>query len=197
MVSTLKAIPAIKHIYEAENGLKAVELIRSQPVDVVFMDIRMPVMNGIEATAAITKKHPKIKIIALTMFDDQEFVSEMFGNGASGYLLKNTDADEISEAIEMVLADENYFSRDITEIMLNNLLSKQQAPKFSDGTFVPSNREMQVLRMICDGLNTRQIGEELGISPRTVEGHRSRLLFKTQCRNTAELVTYAVRNLLK
>lgn len=197
MVSTLRSIPYVRHIYEAENGLKAMELIAAHPVDIIFMDVRMPVMNGMETTAAVKKSFPEIKIIALTMFDDQEFISEMFHNGASGYLLKNTDADEIRDAIDTVMTNENYFSCDISESMLTGLLEKQKAPRLSDGTFVTTEREKQVLRLICRGLNTRQIGEELGISPRTVDGHRSRLLYKTNSRNTAELVNYAIRNLLK
>jgi DNA-binding NarL/FixJ family response regulator len=194
MVSILQAIPGVRKIYEAENGAKAVEQVASHSIDVVLMDIRMPVMNGLEATSLILKSKPGVKVVALTMFDDSEFLSEMFNRGASGYLLKNTDAEEIQDAIETVLAGESYFSRDITEAMLTQLLSVQQAPRFHDGTFVPTGREKQILKLICDGLSAREIGETLGISPRTVEGHRSRILYKTNCRNIAELVKYAIRN---
>lgn len=197
MAGTLKAIPGVKQIAEAENGLKALEYIRKHHVDLVFMDIRMPVMNGMEATAALQKEFPKVKVIALTMFNDQEFLSEMFGNGAAGYLLKNTDAEEIKEAIETVMAGDHYFSREITESILNHLLSKQQAPRYLDGGYVPTDREKQVLSLICDGHNTREIAEKLGISPRTVEGHRARLLYKSHCRNVAELVQFALKNKLR
>src|SRR5580765_6691328 len=91
MVSTLKSIKRVKSILQAQNGQEVIDLIRKETVDIIFMDIKMPVMNGIEATKEVKKENPEIKIIAVSMFDDQEFVTEMFGNGASAYLLKNTD----------------------------------------------------------------------------------------------------------
>jgi DNA-binding NarL/FixJ family response regulator len=197
LVSTLRAIPGVETIIEAENGLMALDTIQKEKVDIVFMDIRMPVMNGIDATAAIKKLNSGVKVIALTMFDDNEYLSEMFTNGASGYLLKNTDADEIREAMETVLLDEKYFSREISESMLNALLNKQNAPRHGDGSFMISQREKQILLMVCDGLSNKEIAEKLQISSRTVEGHRARLLYKTQCKNTAELVNYANRNKLR
>jgi DNA-binding NarL/FixJ family response regulator len=197
MVSTLRSIERVKTIFEAENGMKAVEIAQKHPVDVVFMDIRMPIMNGIQATVEIKKRNEKIKVIALSMFDDNEFLSEMFTNGASAYLLKNTDADEIREAIDAVMLDEHYFSRDISESMLNNLLNSQRAPKDVDGSFMLSNREKEILRYVCDGLSNKEIAEQLQISTRTVEGHRARLHYKTNCKNAAELINYAMRHHLR
>jgi DNA-binding NarL/FixJ family response regulator len=197
MVSTLKSIPLVKNIFEAENGLKAVEMAEMHLPDIIFMDIRMPVMNGIEATAAIKKKNDKVKVIALSMFDDNEFLSEMFSNGASAYLLKNTDSDEIREAMEVVLINEHYFSRDISEAMLNTLLNNQRAPKNLDGSFILSNREKQILQLVCDGMSNKEIAEQLQISTRTVEGHRARLNYKTNSKNAADLINYALRHHLR
>ena len=197
MVSTLKSIPLVKNIFEAENGLKAVEMAEKHLPDVIFMDIRMPVMNGIDATAAIKKKNEKVKVIALSMFDDNEFLSEIFSKGASAYLLKNTDSDEIREAMEAVLLDEHYFSRDISESMLKTLLNNQRAPKNFDGSFELSNREKQILQHICDGMSNKEIAERLQLSTRTVEGHRARLNYKTNSKNAADLVNYAIRHHLK
>jgi len=197
MVGTLKSIENVTTIFEAENGMKAVEVVQKNPIDVIFMDIRMPIMDGIQATREIKKNNEKIKVIALSMFDDNEFLSEMFTNGASAYLLKNTDADEIREAIDAVMLDEHYFSRDISEAMLKILLNSQRAPKEVDGSFMLSNREKEILLYVCDGLSNKEIAEQLQLSTRTVEGHRARLHYKTNCKNAAELVNYAIRHHLR
>lgn len=194
MVATLRSIKRVHAIHQAQNGMEVLELLNREPVDIIFMDIKMPVMNGIEATKNVKAKHPDVKVIAVSMFDDQEFVTEMFGNGASAYLLKNTDRDEITEAIETVLSGEQYYSRDVSEALFKQLLTKSKVPQYDDGTYPLTEREKQVLILICKEFSNREIADQLFVSSRTVEGHRNRLVHKTNSKNTAGLVAYAIRH---
>ncbi len=194
MAATLKSIDGIINVLEADNGLQALEIVKKERVDIVFMDIRMPGIDGIETTCLIKELKPELKVIALSMFSDHSYVCEMFSKGASGYLLKNTDADEIEEAINTVLQGELYFSRDVSQSMLSHLLAKSNTPRLVDGTYKLTMRELEILPLICEGLATKEIAAELHLSARTVEGHRARLLEKTCTKNVAELAVYAVRN---
>ncbi|HUM45821.1 MAG TPA: response regulator transcription factor [Chitinophagales bacterium] len=196
MVATLKSIKRVHSIHQAQNGAEVLELLEKEPVDLIFMDIKMPVMNGIEATKTLKGKYPGVKVIAVSMFDDQEFVSEMFTHGATAYLLKNTDRDEINEAIETVMRGEQYYSRDVSEALFKQLLTKSKAPKNEDGTYPLTEREKQVLLLVCKEYSNREIAEQLFVSARTVEGHRNRLVHKTNSKNTAGLVAYAIRQKL-
>jgi DNA-binding NarL/FixJ family response regulator len=194
MVSTLKSIKSIQYICQAQNGQEVLDILKKEPIDIIFMDIKMPVMNGIEATKELMKEYPQIKVIAVSMFDDQEFVTEMLGNGAAAYLLKNTDRDEIQEAINTVLRGEQYYSRDVSESLFRQLLQKSKTPQFEDGTYPITEREKEILILICKEFSNREIAEQLFISSRTVEGHRNRLLHKTNSKNTAGLVAYAMKH---
>lgn len=193
MAAILSSIGWVKNIQQAKHGAEALELLEKKVADIVFMDIKMPVMDGIEATKIIHQQYPTVKVIAVSMFDDQEFVTEMFANGASAYLLKNTDRDEISEAMETVMQGEQYYSRDVSEALFKQLLLKNKAPKYDDGTYPITEREKQVLVLICKEFSNREIAAQLFVSTRTVEGHRNRLLHKTNSKNTAGLVAYAIR----
>ncbi|MBA2423187.1 MAG: response regulator transcription factor [Chitinophagales bacterium] len=194
MVATLRTIKKIETIQQAQNGAEALDLVRKDQIDVIFMDIKMPVMNGIEATKIIRKEYPSVKVMAVSMYDDQEFIIDMFIHGACAYLLKNTDHDEITEAIETVLRGEQYYSRDVSESLFKQLLTKNKTPQNEDGTYQISEREKEVLILICKEFSNREMAEHLFISPRTIEGHRNRLLQKTNSKNTAGLVTYAIRH---
>lgn len=194
MVATLRTLKKVLTIQQAQNGLEVLDLMKKEPADLIFMDIKMPNMNGIEATKIIKNDYPHTKIIAVSMFDDQEFVTEMFGNGASAYLLKNTDRDEISEAIDAVMNDEQYYSRDVSEALFKQLLTKSKTPQLDDGTYSLTEREKQILILICREFSNREIAGQLFVSARTVEGHRNRLLHKTNSKNTAGLVSYAMKH---
>jgi DNA-binding NarL/FixJ family response regulator len=197
MVSTLRSIKRVRSISQAQNGQEAIDLLTQHtPADIIFMDIKMPVLNGIDATKLINKQFPNVKVIAVSMFDDQEFVTEMIGNGAAAYLLKNTDRDEINEAMETVLQGEQYYSRDVSDSLLRQLLSKSKTPPNDDGTYPITAREKQILIFICREFSNREIAEQLFISARTVEGHRNRLLQKTNSKNTAGLVAYAMKHFI-
>ncbi|MBA3649760.1 MAG: response regulator transcription factor [Chitinophagales bacterium] len=134
LITILNSINQISSIKEAQNGLEVLDLIMKESLDLIFMDVKMPGMNGIEATKTVKKLYPHIKIIALTFYDDQEFVIEMFANGASAYLLKNTDREEIEEALTTVLNDHHYYSREVSEALFKRLVDKSLLSQKSDGT---------------------------------------------------------------
>ena len=182
----------LKVVAEAANGKEFVDqLTPDNAPDVVLMDISMPVMNGIEATREAIGIAPQMKIIALSMFGEEEYYYEMINAGAKGFLLKNSDIADVLKAIEQVVAGNSFFSQDI----LYNVIRKFQPhkePDTSDANF--SKRELQVLKEICKGLSNQEIADSLFISKRTVDKHRSNLLSKTNSKNTANLIMYAIKN---
>ncbi len=180
----------ISEIREAVNGQDFLDHISEYLPDVVLMDIDMPVLNGIEATQQALKLFPDLKIIALSMYSDENFYTEMIEAGAKGFLVKNSKFNDVETAILEVYNDRNYFSPEILSSIVTKMNRKQNQPDIDELT----KREMEVLLNICLGLSNQEIGEKLNISKRTVDKHRENLLSKTQCGNTAELVIFAIKN---
>ena len=178
---------------EAENGKQFCEAIEQEQPDVVLMDIEMPEMDGFQATEAACRKYPGIKVISLTMFGEEHYYLKMIEAGAKGFILKNSDIDEVIKAIKTVYNGGTYFSQ---EILYNVVKNIQDVRKETGPLFELSSRENEVLELICKGLSNTEIASELNISKRTVEKHRSNILDKTQTHNTASLVMYAVENKL-
>ncbi len=173
----------------AGSGTELLELLEKQETDVVLMDINMPGMNGIDATKAVKKKYPEIKVISFSQYDEKRFVKQLLKNGANGYLLKNSAANELIEAIKMVQSGGMFLSEDLPNIF-------GEKPKPRSNYLFPdlSNRELDVLREICQEKSTHEIADTLFISHNTVETHRSNLLLKVGVKNTAGLVKWAVEN---
>jgi len=181
----------IHTIYEATNGVEFLSLLEKNKIDLALMDIAMPFMNGIEATEKALIKDKNIKIIALTMYDDDDYYFRMIKAGVKGFLLKESDINEVKKAIETVIKGNSYFSVDT----LCNLIKKKENVKNSENnTFDLTARELEILYFICQGLSNNEIAEKLFISKRTVDKHRSNILFKTNCKNTANLVMFAIKN---
>jgi len=184
-------------VAEASNGKEFLEILENQEVDLVLMDIAMPELNGIEATKQAVEKYPGIRILVLSMFCDEEYYFQMIQAGVMGFVLKEVGKNELEEAIAAVLRGENYFSqkllRDII-MNLNNPTQKQKAPVESKVDL--TKRELEVLKLICEGLSNSQIADKLFISLRTVEGHKSNLISKTGVKNSISLVMYALKNKL-
>ncbi|MBU0741801.1 response regulator transcription factor [bacterium] len=176
---------------EAVNGIQAFDLTRKLDPDVVIMDINMPEQNGIEASRKITKHCRGVKVLALSVHSDQNFVLEMLRAGASGYLLKDCALDELVLAIRMVMEDKYYLSPAITGTVLEDFLHDRGEPKSSLSLL--TNREREVLQMIAEGKSTRDTAEALSISAKTVETHRLRLMNKLGLRNVADLTKFALR----
>ncbi|MBO9674120.1 MAG: response regulator transcription factor [Sphingobacteriaceae bacterium] len=182
-------------IFEASDGQELMQKLEEQQPDVIVMDIKMPLMDGIEAMKLIRKKHSNdIKILVLTMYDDVKFIIHLMENGANGYLLKNTDPKEIRKAIYSIYESGYYFNDIVTKALLKKLTFKGPIKLSLDQTIEFSERELDVLKMICDEKTATEIGTELFLSPRSVEGIRMRMIEKTGVRNTAGLVMFAIKN---
>lgn len=182
----------IHTIYEAQSGSEFLSLLKTTNIDVVLMDIDMPTMDGIETTAQAMILSNKLKVIALTMFGEDDYCLRMINAGAAGFLLKDTGINDVRLAVEKVLRGETHFPGNILyQIIKNESLEEQPAT----GTEL-SDRELEILELICRGLSNQEIADTLFLSKRTVDKHRSNILFKTNCKNTAQLVVFALKNKL-
>lgn len=179
-------------IAQARDGHSTVELTRELSPDMVIMDIGMPDLNGIEATRQIVRDFPKVKVIGLSMHSGQKFVSEMLRAGASGYLLKDCALEELTTAIKTVAAGKIYLSPGITDIVVENFVRHSEDKETSAFSLL-SEREREVLQLMAEGKTTKQIARHLHISPKTVEGHRLRLMAKLKMDSIAQLTKYAIQ----
>lgn len=177
---------------QAKDGLSAIQMVKDLLPDVVIMDISMPDINGMDTCREIIRDFPKIKIIGLSMHSAKKFVSEMFKAGAAGYLPKNCEYDELATAIRTVTAGKSYLSPAITDVVLDNYIrtSTEDSPTVFSAL---TKRERQVLQLMAEGKTTKQIGQNLYISPKTVEAHRLRVMEKLNINNIAQLTKYAIQ----
>jgi len=185
----LNELDEVKVVGEAQNGNELFEILKHQDAELVLMDIRMPVMDGIEATKKIVEKYPHIKVIALTMFEEISYFNQMIEAGADGFLLKKTNKDELQRAITQGMQGENYFS----EEFISNV-NRSQRPASRLASIELTDREQEVLELICKGMSNAEISKFLGVSARTVDGHRAHLLEKTGAKNSPHLVMFAIKN---
>ncbi|MES2559834.1 MAG: response regulator transcription factor [Bacteroidota bacterium] len=193
--ATLKKINIVGKITTAQNGLEVLDALEADPsVDIIFMDIEMPVMDGIAATKIIRDKYPEKKVIVLTMFTHARYIIELYDIGVAGYIIKNTDAIELTKALKLAHEGEQYYSRDVHESLFKTLLNREKVKKEITGQEKISEREIEIMKLICEQHSTDEIGERLFISPKTVKRHRQILFDKTGSKNLAGLVVYAIRN---
>lgn len=177
---------------EASNGIEALEKLEQNKVDFVLTDISMPYMDGIELTKKIHKEYPEIKIIALTMWNDNARIKKMMNAGAEGYVLKDCTEGELRTALDEVGKGGTYYSSEVTETVMNALMNKKGK---QIGYDVPlTEREKEVLKLIVEENSNQEIADKLFISPRTVDAHKRNLLEKTGSKNVAGLVMYAIHN---
>ena len=176
----------INVIAQANNGLELLSILKHTKPDIVLLDIEMPVMDGVEATREAIKLYPDLKILVLSMHKDEEFYSSMIDLGVKGFILKESDTQEVIKAVDEIVKGSLYFSQEL----LLGLLKKRK-----DNICVElTTREQEVLALIAKGLSNIEIGEKLFISARTVEKHRAELLLKTDSKNSVSLVVYAIKN---
>lgn len=180
----------IQTINESDNGQSFMQSISAHCPDIVLMDIEMPVKDGITATKEALQKYPDIKIIALSMYGYEHYYTQMIDAGARGFLMKNSQFGDVQKAILDVAEGNNFFSAEILDAIIKNLYKKKDSKVSTDLT----EREIEILYNICKGLSNQEIGEVLNISKRTVDKHRENLLLKTESKNTAGLVIYAIKH---
>jgi two-component system nitrate/nitrite response regulator NarL len=179
---------------EAANGEDAIAFYESNKPDLVIMDISMPGMNGIEATRIIKENDPNAKILILTMHDNQEYLNQIIRSGAKGFVLKNTDKEELLDAVKTVAGGENFFSKDISKLIIENYIRSAKDTDKNEGfKEVPlTKREIEILKYIAEGNSNQEIANKLYISYNTVDTHRKNIMHKLSIKNTAGLVRYAI-----
>jgi two-component system, NarL family, response regulator DegU len=195
LMGMLSTIPDFEVLGEAANGQELLDLLQTVKPDIALMDLQMPVMDGIQATEQMQIHFPEVKIIIISMHEEDRFIIHLLEKGVNGYLLKDSEGGEVENAIRRVMTDGYYYSDFVSKALHRKVLTKlpNKQPTFNNKLQI-SGREVEVLQLLCEGLSTMEISQKLFVSPRTIEGHRLRLLEKTGTKNTAGLVAYAFKN---
>ncbi|MFN8240102.1 MAG: response regulator transcription factor [Bacteroidales bacterium] len=188
----LESSPDFQIAGEASTGTEFLEVLKNCPADVALMDINMPELDGIEATRKGMKLCPGLAVIALSMYGEEEYYYKMVDAGAKGFLLKDSDITEVREAIITVKKGGSYFSQELLHQVIQKIKLRENEIKSAN----LSKREKEILYKICEGYSNQEIAESLFISKRTVDKHRANLLGKTNSKNTASLILYAIKNKL-
>jgi DNA-binding NarL/FixJ family response regulator len=186
----LSAQPGLRVVGEAANGAEAIQLVQRLNPDVVLMDIRMPEVNGIEATRQILRSRPEVRVLILTTFHTDAYVLDALRSGASGYVLKDSAVEAIASSIQAVMSSERVISGPIAQRMVGMLTGDVPTREFYDGL---TGREVEVLKMIASGMPNKRIAYRLGISEKTVRNHISHIYEKLEIYDRSQAVLYAVR----
>jgi DNA-binding NarL/FixJ family response regulator len=193
IIALLDDFDFIGKVNEASNGAELLDLLARMETlpDVVLLDLRMPVMDGVEAQQKIRELYPAVKVIILTMEDDEQYILHLISEGVNGYLLKNADPDEMERAILKVVENGYYFSDDISSLVLKNLNKKDKSETVFNPDF--SERDLEVLELVCKEYTNAEIAEAFNVSIRTAEGYRQKLVDKSGAKNIAGLVVLALK----
>ncbi|MGZ3872166.1 MAG: response regulator transcription factor [Mucilaginibacter sp.] len=191
--ATLEDCPGFDLILEASNGKQLLGMLTEATPDVILMDIKMPEMDGIQTTTLVKQKYKNIKVLALSMFNEDKYIVDMMKAGASGYLLKNAEPEEIIEAISTVYQKDYYFNEHLSITLIKQLAGNTGAQQAAHSLADFNEREIEVLRLVCQEFSNQEIADKICLSVRTVEGYRARLFEKTRSKNLVGLVIFAVR----
>lgn len=177
---------------QAEDGIQAVQMAEELQPNVVLMDISMPHLNGIEATRRIKQKSPDIKVLVLTMYSDERYISQVLRAGASGYLLKDASKEELLSAIHSVTRGESYLSPRISRKLIDDYVRISDDPLEDSAYSLLTNREREIFQLMTENRSSREIGEMLSISPKTVKNHRGNIMEKLDLHSQREVLKYAL-----
>lgn len=192
-IALLKDFPELDVVIEASNGEELLEQLKKKKVDVILLDIQMPVMDGIETTERLQFKNDDTKIIMVTSHNEDEFINHLLSKGANGFLLKNQDIEIVVDAIYGVIENGYYFNDKVSKAMVKGLVQNGHiTPSFIKRTL--SAREIEIVRLISQELTSKEISEKLCISPRSVDGHKERILKKTKAKNSIGIIMYAMKH---
>jgi DNA-binding NarL/FixJ family response regulator len=183
-------------VFEANDGQELVDYLKSVETlpDIVITDLKMPNLNGVETTKILHADFPELKVIALTSYNTPSFISNMIQVGAVSYIVKNASPEEVVLTINEVANKGFYYNEEVMKVIYKDIIFGKQSAKSDLDSMQLTTREIEILKLICKQYNAVEIAETLGISPRTAEGHRNNLLLKTQTKNIAGLVVYAIQN---
>lgn len=191
IMNLLSASPQIEIVAQAENGQEAIEKAKKLKPDIVIMDLSMPVMSGVDATRVLHKELPETRVLALSMHADKHYIKEALEAGAYSYLSKNCTYDQLIEAINSVYQGKKYLSNKITEVLIRDYLSTEEEVR--DNNQKLSERESEILKLLADGKQTREISDILFISVKTVGTHKQHILEKLNLKSTVDIVKYAIK----
>ncbi len=192
--SIIESVDENKVIAMAANGKELLKQLEVIDTDLVLLDIDMPVMNGIEAMQQIRKSHPDVKVIVLSMHEEKSLVKKFTDMGAMGFLIKNTDQDELLLAIKRVIGGGKYFSSSLTMNMIGGSVASSSTVFYDAHKASLTEREIEILKLIAEGFSNKEIGDKLFISHRTVDTHRTNLMKKLEVNNIAGLIRYAIKS---
>ncbi len=195
MVSVLNTYANFKVVFEASNGQEMVDQLENIEVDIVLMDLKMPVLDGIKATEIIKSKFPNVKVVVVSMYDEDQFVIKLMELGANGYLLKDTDPDEVELALNTIYNEDYYYGAFLNKIMHRKMVdnTKRKPIEFAVNISL-TDREKEIIRYVCEGMKTNEIADKVCLSPRTVEGHRNNIMEKIGAKNLAGIVVYGIKH---
>lgn len=179
----------VEVVGEASDGREVLDKLKNREVDIVILDINMPVLDGIDTMIRIRESHPEVKVLMLTMYNNAEFIKKLNQAGADGFILKNTGKEELMTALNTLSEGKTYYGQEVTKTLLDSQNKSKQPDKIE-----LTKREKEVLGLLADGLTTSEISEKLFISTHTVESHRKNLLSKFRVKNTTGLVKFAYQN---
>ena len=196
VILSLKAYHNIRFIFEAENGEELIKGVEKEQPDIVLMDLKMPVKDGIETTKYLNKHFPAIRILILTMFEDERFVGHLMDSGANGYLLKSTEPSEIKQAITDVMKTGFYLNNFVNRVLIKKNYARQKFSPNLNNEIVVSEKEKEVLSLVCMEYTAQEIAQKMEISARTVEAIKDRLMERFGVKNSVGLVFFAMKNSL-
>jgi two-component system, NarL family, response regulator DegU len=194
--TVVESMTGIKLTGTASNGKELIEKIKIEQPDVVLLDLKMPVMDGLDTLTFLKSHYPTIKVIILTMHDEDEFIIELIENGANSYLLKNTGMKEVERVIKQVMENDYCYNEHVQKVIAKRIVKKSITKGINAATHGLTDIELEILQLICAEMNNEEIGNKMFLSPRTIEGHKKRLQKKFGVKSVVGLAIYAIQHKL-